>query len=207
MPQPDEKTRQLVEDAISRIRDDFETCHEAELLEDLSLVESHHAWLRSELAALKAQLAEAEKERDELQGYYDRDTAKLKQEIERLIAANSGVFWRWQGDGGDYLESLTCPIMIDVGQLKQIFDVNTAATSRAERAEEKYNELAGRIDSYPRTCDVERIAQLTKVLGMCRNELAWLYEQTGAREGGSVWRAYQAATALLAQPEEGNDGK
>lgn len=87
----------------------------------------------AELARLKSDKEAAERERDEakervnvIQEAYDRDTAKLQQEIQRLSAANSGVYWRWQGDGGDYLESLTCPILIDVGQLKDIFDKGAA---------------------------------------------------------------------------------
>lgn len=44
--------------------------------------------------------------------------------------------------------------------------------------------------------------RLREGLLLCRNELAWLFERTGAKEGGSVWRAYTKADALLAPPPQ-----
>jgi len=93
----------------------------------------------------EAALAAATKRAEDLQAHYDRDTAKLQQEIARLTAANGGNYWRWQGDGGDYLESLTCPILIDVGQLHEILSVNRDAVVRAEEAEQSF---ATRVKEY-----------------------------------------------------------
>ena len=96
-------------------------------------------------AIIKEVLAAATKRAEDLQAHYDRDTAKLQQEIARLTAANGGNYWRWQGDGGDYLESLTCPILIDVGQLHEILSVNRDAVVRAEEAEQSF---ATRVKEY-----------------------------------------------------------
>ena len=96
-------------------------------------------------AIIKEVLAAATKRAEDLQAHYDRDTAKLQQEIARLTAANGGNYWRWQGDGGDYLESLTCPILIDVGQLHEILSVNRDAVVRAEEAEQSF---ATRVKDY-----------------------------------------------------------
>lgn len=95
------------------------------------------ASLRAQLTALTQQVADVERERDELQGHYDRDRVKWRQEIERLNAVHAGTFWRWQGDGNDYLESLTCPIIIDVGQLHGILSVNMEAMSKLQAAESR----------------------------------------------------------------------
>jgi hypothetical protein len=62
-----------------------------------------------------------------------------------------------------------------------------------------YDDLASRIDKYPRTSDVVRIGVLTKVIEQCRIELANVIMQTNATEGGSVWRAYQATKDVLSQ--------
>lgn len=51
--------------------------------------------------------------------------SELRQENERLKAENKalrrtekGEVWYWQGDEDDHLESLSCPVLIDAGDLR-----------------------------------------------------------------------------------------
>lgn len=134
------------------------------------LIESEHCLCRTALAA-------ATKRAEDLQAHYDRDTAKLQQEIARLTAANGGNYWRWQGDGGDYLESLTCPILIDVGQLHEIFSANREAVVRAEEAEAKIVSMrAGcnsTIENYRKQEHelVKQIAEFERTVAGCRDRI------------------------------------
>ncbi len=43
---------------------------------------------------------------------------RARQEQKAEIA--NGQYWRWQGDGDDHLESLTCPILIGANQLRDL---------------------------------------------------------------------------------------
>lgn len=45
--------------------------------------------------------------------------AKLEAEIEALRRERIGEVWYWQGDG-DYLESLTCPVLIEASALREL---------------------------------------------------------------------------------------
>ncbi len=176
------------------------------------LIESDHCLCRTALAA-------ATKRAEDLQAHYDRDTAKLQQEIARLTAANGGNYWRWQGDGGDYLESLTCPILIDVGQLHEIFSANRDAVVRAEEAEQSF---ATRVKEYR-----EKVEQLEtdkafyhdKWLNALEQLTAAEQENARLREALDLWQkgdvpghpfgtlaeARTLTAALLAKPEGGPD--
>lgn len=52
----------------------------------------------------------------------------LRQEIRDSDLSDH--FWRWQGDGYDHLESLSCPVLIEPHQLAKIIDRKTAPECR-----------------------------------------------------------------------------
>lgn len=151
--------------------------------------EAAEAAVKEETEELVEQLEAVRKERDEIQRCYDRDTAKLQQEIQRLTAANFGTYWRWQGDGNDYLESLTCPILMDVGQLKKIFSVNMDAIAHAEAAEREAERLKAACEEF-RDCVLNGRHQLESPCldGDQTNAVLGLFDDT--------------VTALLDQPEK-----
>ena len=57
------------------------------------------------------------------------EVSAYRQEVRQLHRYGNAEYWRWQGDGSDHLESLTCPVLIDAKDL--------AALSAAAQAENK----------------------------------------------------------------------
>lgn len=55
---------------------------------------------------------------EELREWYD----KLLAEFKALKRERVGEVWYWQGDGGDKLESLACPVLIEVEDLKGLIE-------------------------------------------------------------------------------------
>ncbi|MBG4448676.1 hypothetical protein I5F71_03050 [Pseudomonas aeruginosa] len=47
----------------------------------------------------------------------DDEIADLRRENNRLRYYHDGNVWHWQGDGGDHLESLCCPVVIEPADL------------------------------------------------------------------------------------------
>ena len=45
---------------------------------------------------------------------------KAREEVEALHRERKGEVWYWQGDGYDFPESLTCPVLIGAEALRQI---------------------------------------------------------------------------------------
>lgn len=65
---------------------------------------------------------------DDLEHYMTR-TGELAQEVERLKAELNTRYakeieevWYWLGDGNDHLESLTCPILIEASELRELLE-------------------------------------------------------------------------------------
>lgn len=83
----------------------------------------------SESAALRKQLEEAIRERDG----WKREADWLRRENGFHSDWVQHGFWRWQGDGNDHLESLTCGVAISPAGLQAII-------TRAETAEAKLKE-------------------------------------------------------------------
>lgn len=67
---------------------------------------------------------------------YDRELARLRQELHQRNEALNGNFWSFQNDGFDHPESLACPVYITAEDLRELF------AYKKEAAEAK-KELAG----------------------------------------------------------------
>jgi len=59
-----------------------------------------------------------------------KEAAKVQNEVAALRRERDGEVWYWQGDGGDKLESLTCPVLIEAEDLRAIL----ARTARFKKA-------------------------------------------------------------------------
>jgi hypothetical protein len=66
----------------------------------------------------------------------DRD-ARWKHEMSMRVRKDQGEFWCWQGDSEDHIESLTCPVLIDASQFRDIL----ARVNAAEAIVNPLNEL------------------------------------------------------------------
>lgn len=51
---------------------------------------------------------------------YERIIADLRKQVALHEARQRGDYWIWQGDGNDHLESLTCPIIIQAKDLREL---------------------------------------------------------------------------------------
>ena len=52
--------------------------------------------------------------------HYYNATIRLKAEVEALHRERQGEVWYWQGDGEDKLESLSCPVLIEAQDLREL---------------------------------------------------------------------------------------
>lgn len=57
---------------------------------------------------------------DEVLAEIKRKAGKLEAENEALRRERQGEIWYWQGDGEDHLESLTCPVLIEAADLREL---------------------------------------------------------------------------------------
>lgn len=108
-------------------------------------------WLASELAAAKAQVeamkaavADAKKA-DE---HYKQQIADLQVRLGEHVQKMAGNYWHWQGDGEDYVESLTCPILISADKMRGILAEVEAMRAVVEAAE-AYKATSIRYAQYP----------------------------------------------------------
>lgn len=46
----------------------------------------------------------------------ERENARLR----LLLEGHEGDYWAWQGDGFDYPESLTCPVIMSANTLREL---------------------------------------------------------------------------------------
>jgi hypothetical protein len=53
-------------------------------------------------------------------GTHQRQLAEAQARIRMMIQHQKGEYWCWQGDGEDHLESLTCPVLIQAGTLREM---------------------------------------------------------------------------------------
>lgn len=60
------------------------------------------------------------------------EVERLTQERETLLRERKGEVWFWQGDGYDHPESLTCPILIQPDNLRELLTVVRAADELLE---------------------------------------------------------------------------
>jgi regulator of replication initiation timing len=51
-----------------------------------------------------------------------KEAAKLVAENEALRRERNGEVWYWQGDEEDHLESLTCPVLIEANDLRELLE-------------------------------------------------------------------------------------
>lgn len=148
-------------------------------------------------------LAEADAD---LASLCQRLMAELRAYREQLDAANeevrlhrdksNGDYWVWQGDGGDYLESLTCPVLIPAAEL--------AALQRFKGWTHNYLDTHGVPHHPPGAHGAQgcRIGDRMDWLMAQRDELAaCLADMIGAAPENSVAlvRAHAKARAALAK--------
>jgi hypothetical protein len=50
----------------------------------------------------------------------ERDIALLRAELNQICLYENSTVWHWQHDGEDFLESLTCPVVIPAAQLREL---------------------------------------------------------------------------------------
>lgn len=73
----------------------------------------------------------------ELAGWKDecrilqQDLARVRGELSARRARDSGEVWFWQGDGFDFPESLTCPVIVTADKLRALLALSSTADSSA----------------------------------------------------------------------------
>lgn len=75
---------------------------------------------REIIAAKDTQIATLTKERDAVVEHWHTEEARLLRELTARRDCAEGNFWYWQGDGEDYPESLTCPVLIRAEDLRAL---------------------------------------------------------------------------------------
>lgn len=99
----------------------------------------------------------------------DKTIASLRADVEQVRLYQEDAVWHWQHDGSDFLESLTCPVVIPASQLRELLRgiVTHEASDLAVSLETARNQRDAEITSNQ---DLERqleekehrITQLTK---------------------------------------------
>lgn len=56
---------------------------------------------------------------ERLRAAFTKETDSLQEECRQLRQVEGGEVWYWQGDGGDFPESLTCPVVISAETLRE----------------------------------------------------------------------------------------
>lgn len=62
----------------------------------------------------------------------DKEIAGMRAELNDLRIYTAGAAWHWQGDGQDFLESLTCPVVINAEDLRELLKLAVAAAAPVE---------------------------------------------------------------------------
>ena len=73
---------------------------------------------QNKIAALRAQLAQAQAERDRLREAYATETQRLQARIRTLEEYSAGNVWHWSAMDENHVESLTCPILISAEDMR-----------------------------------------------------------------------------------------
>jgi hypothetical protein len=58
---------------------------------------------------------------------FEDEAAKTRQDLNLEKAVQRGDYWHWQGDGHDFPESLTCPVVMTADQLRELLAKTTPA--------------------------------------------------------------------------------
>ncbi len=94
MSEMKEKVQQLVAEAVGNVREFLTDQCESELLEDLDLIEAHHAWYADSLAAANERADKAEQE-----------NARLREGIEEVRVGCLQAAGNWNSESGVELAS------------------------------------------------------------------------------------------------------
>lgn len=119
----------------------------------------------------------------------DAEVAHLTSRLHQVTLYQDGLAWHWQGDGEDYPESLTCPVVIPANALRELMakgcvmrELLTMPAPRSQLTEKAgHLQIVGRIhhnDAHP-----EPVRAALNTAGLALADDTKLYADTGT---GSV---------------------